>query len=169
MIPLRGRVARRGGRGLWLLLGGRIDVQRRGRGVARAAGEQQRRPERDMSESRQMYQIAKTALANNEDSEGILREATILNTQSRLLRLSGALRELEDSGSDVAEIADITCKITRALSDIGRLDIMSQKYKTEVRDRAELAANKVEKTAKQKGFSAETIESIKRDILGIAD
>ena len=116
--------------------------------------------ERDMSESRQMYEIAKTSLANNQDAEGVVREATIRTMQSRLLRLSIALREAEQAGDDVHLIAETTTKIARAISDLGRADIQSQKYRREVeaqirQQEREEAATRVENAAKAQGLGVD--------------
>jgi hypothetical protein len=95
--------------------------------------------EADMAESRKLYNVAKASLADNEDPEGVVREATIRTLQTRLLRLSVALREAEEAGDDPHLMAETTSKIARAVADLGRADIASQKYKTEVRTKLDAA------------------------------
>lgn len=123
--------------------------------------------DRDMAEQRQLYAIAKTALADNQDPEGIVREATIRTMQTRLLRLSIALREAEEGGEDPLYIAEVSSKISRAISDLGKTDILSQKYKAEIRKqiRAEAAAELTQEL-KNDGISEELEASIKRILIG---
>ena len=126
--------------------------------------------ERDMAEANQTYRIAKIAMANNEDSAGILRDATIRTLQTRLLRLSSSMRQLEEAGDDPHLLAKTTSNIARAVSDLTRTDILSQKYKAEIRKEMALeAANTMAKSAKDAGVSAETIKRIRLDVLGMAE
>jgi hypothetical protein len=135
----------------------------------RYGAEFQEQFERDMAEQRQLYQIAKTSLADNQDPEGIVREATIRTMQTRLLRLSIALRDAEEAGDDPHLLAETSSKIAKALADLGRMDIASQKYKAEMQKRIDDAAEKVTQTARAAGVSAETIAIIRRDVLGLAN
>jgi hypothetical protein len=128
--------------------------------------------EADQAEARQYLEVAKIAMQDNQDAQGILREATIRTMQTRLLRLSLALREAEEAGDDLHLLAETSSKITKALADIGRLDIMSHKYKREVeaqiRQQAlEEAANKAADIAKRNGLTAEAIKTFKREMLGV--
>lgn len=88
----------------------------------------------EMAEANQMLRIAQQAIAQGEDTEGVVREATARVLQTRLLKLTTALRQAEDAGDDVHKIAETTTKITRALADLGRMDIASQKYKQELEE-----------------------------------
>lgn len=126
--------------------------------------------ERDMAEANQTYHIAKIAMANNEDTEGVVRDATIRTLQTRLLRLSSALREAEEADEDPHKLAETTAKISRAVADLSRTDILSQKYKAEIKKAAALeAANTMAKSAKDAGVSEETIKRIRMDVLGMAE
>lgn len=100
----------------------------------RYGAEFQEQFERDMAEQRQLYQIAKTSLADNQDPEGVVREATIRTMQTRLLRISIALRDAEEAGDDPHLLAETSSKIAKAIADLGRTDILSQKYKAELED-----------------------------------
>ncbi len=136
----------------------------------RYGAEFQEQFERDMAEQRQLYQIAKTSLADNQDPEGVVREATIRTMQTRLLRLSIALRDAEEAGDDPHLLAETSSKIAKAIADLGRTDILSQKYKAEIRKQTALeAANTAAKTAKDAGVSEETIKRIRLDVLGMAE
>jgi len=102
--------------------------------VNRYGQDYQKQFEAEMAEANQMLHIARQAIAQGEDSAGVVREATARVLQTRLLKLTTALRQAEESGDDVHKIAETTTKITRALADLGRMDIASQKYKQELEE-----------------------------------
>jgi len=133
----------------------------------RYGAEFQEQFERDMAEQRQLYQIAKTSMADNQDPEGVVREATIRTMQTRLLRLSIALRDAEEAGDDPHLLAETSSKIAKAIADLGRTDIMSQKYKAEIRRQVrQEAAEELTQELKNDGISAELEASIKRILIG---
>ncbi|MFJ3115275.1 phage protein Gp27 family protein [Pseudomonas protegens] len=59
-------------------------------------------------------------------------------------------------------------KVAKAVAELGRASIVRANWKAEVRAKAEDAANQVEKIAKKGGLSAEMVEEIRREILGVA-
>ena len=81
--------------------------------------------------------------------------------------MSIALREAEESGEDPLYMAEVSSKIARAISDLGKTDILSQKYKAEIRKqiRAE-AAQELTEELKNDGISEELEASIKRILIG---
>lgn len=112
--------------------------------------------EADMAEANQTYHIAKLAMANHDDAEGVVRDATIRTLQTRLLRLTSALRQAEEAGDDPHKLAETTAKIARAVADLSRTDILSQKYKEEIRKAAlQEAAQQVDEMAKATGLDEE--------------
>lgn len=132
---------------------GRSAVYRHGR-------EFQEQFEADMAESRQLYHVAKASLESNDDPEGIVREATIRTLQTRLLRLSVALREAEEAGDDPHLLAETTAKIAKAVADLSRADIASQKFKGEVR--AKLDADL--KAIQDAGGDADTLAAVQKRV-----
>jgi hypothetical protein len=137
----------------------------------RYGAEFQEQFERDMAEQRQLYQIAKTSLADNQDPEGVVREATIRTMQTRLLRLSIALRDAEEAGDDPHLLAETSSKIAKAIADLGRTDILSQKFKAEIlkeeRARQIAATNAAESVAKKAGLSDSDWAEIRAKFLGV--
>jgi hypothetical protein len=133
----------------------------------RYGAEFQEQFERDMAEQRQLYQIAKTSLADNQDPEGIVREATIRTMQTRLLRLSIALRDAEEAGDDPHLLAETSSKIAKAIADLGRTDILSQRYKEEFRAKLQKAAKESEPIAKKAGLSDADWAAIRAKFLGV--
>lgn len=133
----------------------------------RYGSEFQEQFERDMAEQRQLYQIAKTSLKDNQDPEGVVREATIRTMQTRLLRLSIALRDAEEAGDDPHLLAETSSKIAKAIADLGRTDILSQKYKAEIRKQIQAAAKEAEPLAKKAGLSDTDWAAIRAKFLGV--
>jgi hypothetical protein len=136
----------------------------------RYGAEFQEQFERDMAEQRQLYQIAKTSLADNQDPEGVVREATIRTMQTRLLRISIALRDAEEAGDDPHLLAETSSKIAKAIADLGRMDIQAQKYKREVeaqikREALEEAAERVSEAAKAQGLDIDQAKFWREKVL----
>jgi len=114
-----------------------------------------------MAEGDKMLSIARASLQTNQDAEGILQEASIRTMQTSLLRLSVSLRNLErEDEPDIHAIAKTTGMITKALSDIGRLNISTKKWQGEVR--AKLAADL--EALKKEGFDGATIDAMEKRV-----
>jgi hypothetical protein len=92
--------------------------------------------ERDMAEANQTYQIAKQAMAGNDDAEGVVRDATIRTLQTRLLRISSLLKKAEVAGDNVHLLADTAAKIAKGVGALSKVDIDSQKYKQQLEEAA---------------------------------
>lgn len=138
----------------------------------RYGAEFQEQFERDMSEQRQLYQIAKTSMADNQDAEGVVREATIRTMQTRLLRLSIALRDAEEAGDDPHLLAETSSKIAKAIADLARTDILSQKYKTEVQEKLQKTFAKLEAEADggkpgTRRLDKDTLKAVREEVYGL--
>jgi hypothetical protein len=124
-----------------------------------------------MAENMQIGELAKAALAENEDLEGVVREATIRTMQTRLLRISISLRDAEQSGDDPHLLAKTSSQVAKAIADLGRIDIMSQKYKAEIlkeeRAKQVAAVNAAESVAKSAGLSDNDWAMIRAKFLGV--
>lgn len=120
-----------------------------------------------MKETNQLFQIARVAKEQNEDTEGLLREVAILQSNGNLLRLLNEVRNAEEAGEDLALIVELNAKITRALSDMGRLDIQSRKYQDEIKKQVRKeAAEELTEELKNDGISPEVEAAIKRILIG---
>jgi hypothetical protein len=120
-----------------------------------------------MKETNQLFQIAKVAKSQNEDTEGLLREVAILQSNGNLLRLLNEVRNAEEDGEDLALIVELNAKITNALCGMGRLDIQSRKYQDEIRKKVRTeAAEELTEGLKNDGISPEVEASIKRILIG---
>ncbi len=117
--------------------------------------------EASMAEGDRMLQLARASLETHQDAEGVLQQASIRTMQTSLLRLSVSLRKLEQAETpDLHAISKTASVLTRAMADIGRLNISTLKWQDELRTKldAELAA------LKQEGFDDKTLEAVQKRV-----
>lgn len=100
---------------------------------------------------------ARAVVAAAPDEEGAVNEALMRLVQEHLFKLLMA----EEGEFDLPKVA-------RAVAELGRATVTQKKWQAEVRARAEAAAAAVEKIAKKGGLSAESVDQLHREILGIA-
>ena len=100
---------------------------------------------------------ARAVVAAAPDEEGAVNEALMRLVQEHLFKLLMA----EEGEFDLPKVA-------RAVAELGRATVTQKKWQAEVRARAEAAAAAVEKIAKKGGRSAESVDQLRREILGIA-
>lgn len=100
---------------------------------------------------------AKAVVLAAPDEEGAVNEALMRLVQEHLFKL------LMTEGDQI----DLP-KVAKAVAELGRASVVQKKWQTEFRERAEAAASKVEKIAKKGGLNAETVNAIRREILGVA-
>ena len=100
---------------------------------------------------------ARAVVAAAPDEEGAVNEALMRLVQEHLFKLLMA----EEGEFDLPKVA-------RAVAELGRATVTQKTSQAEVRARAEAAAAAVEKIAKKGGLSAESVDQLRREILGIA-
>lgn len=100
---------------------------------------------------------ARAVVAAAPDEEGAVNEALMRLVQEHLFKLLMA----EEGEFDLPKVA-------RAVAELGRATVTQKKWQAEVRARAEAAAAAVEKIAKKGGLSADSVDQLRREILGIA-
>mgnify|MGYP003664657788 CR=1 FL=1 len=104
---------------------------------------------------------ARAIVAESPDDDGAVNDALIRMTQEKVFALMVEL--------DVEMTAGDLTKITRAVANLSRASVSQKKLAAEVRQQTVTdAAAVAEKVAKASGMTAEAVEAIKRDILGIA-
>lgn len=103
---------------------------------------------------------AKAVISESPDDEDAVSQALIRMTQERLFNV---LMEMQVDPDQL----DLT-KLTRAIADLSRASVGNKKYAAEVKTRAAVAAQEVDKVVKRAGMSSETADLIRRQILGIA-
>lgn len=100
---------------------------------------------------------ARAVVAAAPDEEGAVNEALMRLVQEHLFKL------LLTDGKQI----DLP-KVAKAVAELGRASVVQKKWQSEVRAKAEAAAAQVEKIAKKGGLNAETVDAIRREILGVA-
>ncbi|NAW33231.1 DUF3486 family protein [Halomonas alimentaria] len=122
--------------------------------------------EEAMGDVRKTTELARAMAAQDDDESGHLIDATARMVQDQLLRITIAMRKAEE---DPAKAAKQLGSVTRALAEIGRVSLGQKKWARELRlEVAKEAAEAAEGAMANQGMSREAIDSIKRDILGIA-
>lgn len=94
------------------------------------------------------------------DEDGAVNDALVRLTQEKLF---GVLMEIEVDPESV----DLA-KLAKAVAELGKASVMQKRWLSEVRAKAEAAAANVEKIAKKDGLSSDSVEQLRREILGIA-
>lgn len=103
---------------------------------------------------------AKAIVQSSPDDEGAVSEALMRLVQEKLFQTLLACQG-PDENIDLAKVA-------KAVADLTRATVSQKKWQSEVRAKAAVAADAVEAIAKRGGLSAESLDMIRRDILGIA-
>jgi len=93
------------------------------------------------------------------DDEGAVNEALMRLIQERLFKV--LMDEASDKPIDLSKMA-------KAIAELGRASVVQKKWQAEVREKAMAAAARVEKIAKKGGLNQETVDQIRREILGMA-
>ena len=99
---------------------------------------------------------ARAVVAAAPDEEGAVNEALMRLVQEHLFKLLMA----DDKPFDLAKVA-------KAVAELGKASIAQKKWQTEYREKAEVAASRVEKIARKGGLNQATVEEIRREILGV--
>ena len=109
-------------------------------------------------------EMAKSLVGVAGDDEGNLNEATIRLIQTMTFDL---LLKAKKDENDNYDIADILPKIGVMVAKLSKASVDQKKYATEVKGRANKAADEVVTAIKKGGMSEATAEEIRKKILGI--
>ena len=95
------------------------------------------------------------------DDEGAVSEALMRLVQEKLFQVMLDFQVDPKKPLNIASAA-------KAVAELARATVSQKKWQAEVRTKAQAAADTVEAIAKKGGLSAEALDTIRRDILGIA-
>lgn len=101
---------------------------------------------------------AKAIVQSSPDDDGAVSEALMRLVQEKIFQV---LVATSNDGVDIPKFA-------KAISELTRATVSQKKWQAEVRAKAVIAADAVETIAKRGGLSADALDTIRRDILGIA-
>ncbi|MFZ5659182.1 MAG: DUF3486 family protein [Pseudomonadota bacterium] len=102
------------------------------------------------------------------DDQDARSEAVIALVQTELFESILNLQEAGDEDVDPAERIGLLSSAAKNIATLARASVNQKKFRLEVQARAEAAAANVEKIARRGGLSAEAVEQLRREILGIA-
>jgi len=124
--------------------------------------------ERRLSAIRASTEAAKMIRAQAGDDEDARSEALTALVQTELFEAILNLQEADDPDADPADRVSMLSAAAKNIATLTRSSVGLKKFQTEVRQRTEAAAANVEKIAKKGGLSAESVDQLRREILGIA-
>ncbi|MEW6562747.1 MAG: DUF3486 family protein [Pseudomonadota bacterium] len=104
---------------------------------------------------------AKAIVQSSNDDEGAVSEALMRLVQEKLFQTLLDFKIDPDKPVNLASAA-------KAVAELARATVSQKKWQAEVQAKAVIAADSVESIAKRGGLSAEALDTIRRDILGIA-
>ncbi|MDW3715335.1 MULTISPECIES: DUF3486 family protein [unclassified Pseudomonas] len=110
-----------------------------------------------LSRLRMASEQAKAVVTAAPDEEGAVNEALMRLVQEQLFNMLMAA----DGKVDLPKVA-------KAVAELGRASVVQKKWQAEVKARAEIAAQTVEKIVRKGGLDADTVNEIRRQILGVA-
>ncbi|MCU7097908.1 DUF3486 family protein [Salmonella enterica] len=102
------------------------------------------------------------------DDQDARSEAVIALIQTELFESIVQLQEAEDGEIDPQDRVALLSKVAKNVSTLSRASVNLKKFQQEVRAKAEAAASNAEKIARKGGLSAESVQALRREILGIA-
>lgn len=118
------------------------------------------RLEQRVAELKRSTDQAKALVAASPDEAGDMSEALMRLMQEKLFTL---LMEMDVDPENASLGA-----IAKAMAPLARASIALKKYSAEVSEKARNAADAAEKIARKGGLTADAVETLRREILGIA-
>lgn len=108
--------------------------------------------------------------ARNPDDAGALSSTVITMMQSEFFNALVQLQSLDDDKeADPMVRMAMLSKISKGIAELSKASVNQKKHQIEVRDKAKAAADKVEQIANKGGLTGDTVQEIRKAILGIAD
>lgn len=106
----------------------------------------------------------------NPDDAGALSSTVITMMQSEFFNALVQLQSLDDDEEvkPMDRMAALS-KISKGIAELSKASVNQKKHQIEVRDKATAAADKVEQIANKGGLTGDTVQEIRKAILGIAD
>lgn len=110
---------------------------------------------------------AARAIAEVAPDDADLRSAAAMSlVQTEIFNVMVALQEAGDE-ADPAERLKLMARAARPLAELSRASVNQKKWEAEVRQKVEAAAAAAEKIARKGGLSADSVDAIRKSILGI--
>lgn len=116
--------------------------------------------EQRVAELKRSTDQAKALVAASPDEAGDMSEALMRLLQEKLFTLLMEM-DVDPENANLGAIA-------KAMAPLARASIALKKYSAEVAEKARNAADAAEKIARKGGLTAEAVDTLRREILGIA-
>ncbi|MCL1861801.1 MAG: DUF3486 family protein [Proteobacteria bacterium] len=123
--------------------------------------------EKRLSAIKASTEAARLVVESASDDKNARSEAVMALVQSELFDTLVNLSESEEE-TDPAKRVVLLSNAAHAVANVARADITQKKFRHEVQQRIEAAAASVENIARKGGLSQESVEALRREILGIA-
>lgn len=137
------------------------DLKERGADVSKSALQRYGSPfEKRMAQLKMASEQARAMVDAAPDDEDALGSAVVRLAQEKIFSI---LIELDINPEDV----DVN-KLFKNAAEIGKASVTQKKWRMEVQAKIKEAAANVEKIAKKGGLSADSVQQLRREILGIA-
>lgn len=101
------------------------------------------------------------------DDQDARSEAVIALVQTELFESIVNLQEAQDDDTDPSERIKLLSSAAKNIATLARASVNQKKFRHDVQERVEAAANAAEKIATKGGLSAQAVDALKREILGI--
>ena len=123
--------------------------------------------ERRLSAIKASTEAARILTEGASDDQDARSEAVIALVQTELFESIINLQEAGQEDIEPAERLALLSAAAKNIATLARASVNQKKFRHEVQQRIEAAAANVEKIARKGGLSAKTVESLRREILGI--
>lgn len=111
---------------------------------------------------------AAAAIAEAAPDDADLRSAAVISlVQTEVFDLLVKIQEADEE-TDSGERLKLLSRAAKSIAELSRASVNQKKWLVSVREKAAVAADSVEAIAKKGGLSADALNTIRRDILGIA-
>lgn len=124
--------------------------------------------ERHLAAIKAGTQASKIVMEVAGDDEDARSEALIALVQTAMFECLVNLQEATDPDTDPAERIKLLSKVAIHIAPLTRASVNVKRFQVETRARVEAAAANVEKIATKGGLSAESVNLIRNEVLGIA-
>jgi hypothetical protein len=124
--------------------------------------------ERKLSAIKASTEAAKLIAAEAPDDADQRSGAVMSMIQTEIFEVLVSLQELEDEDADPLKRAKLLSTLAKNVATLSRASVHQKRHEIEIRGKTAAAADKVASLAKKGGLSADTVNAIKSEILGIA-
>lgn len=123
--------------------------------------------EREMADIRAATQAARMVVQADEDDEDKRSEAMLAMVQTGIFRSLQDLNRANDESLDPAKRIALLTNVGKNIATLARASVNQKRHRLDLRARVEAAAAAVEKIATKGGLSAQSIDQLRREILGV--